>query len=58
MAGADDLRRERNAENRDQDRYACGDCGLPSETDDRACPECGGTDIVPTREISSPAFGE
>ncbi|EMA44003.1 hypothetical protein [Halococcus saccharolyticus] len=57
MTRADDLRRERDAENRDQDRYACENCGLALETED-ACPECGSTSIVPMAEIINPEFRE
>ena len=57
MTRADDLRRERDAESRDQDRYACESCGVPLETDG-VCPECGGTDIVPMAEIINPEFRE
>jgi rubrerythrin len=58
MTRADDLRREHDHEDQDQDRYACENCGLPLETDDEACPECGGTGIVPIAEIINPEFRE
>ncbi|HET7324011.1 MAG TPA: hypothetical protein VFJ06_06750 [Halococcus sp.] len=57
MATADDLRRERNPEKRDRERYACADCGSVVLTDEQ-CVECGGTNIVTVEEIIDPHFRE
>ena len=56
MTRAVDLRRERNPE--DWDRYACEDCGLPTETHNGVCPECRGTSIAPIEELIDPSFRE
>ncbi|WP_195155982.1 hypothetical protein [Halococcus agarilyticus] len=58
MTRADDLRQERNSADRDRDRYACEDCGLPIETHDGVCPECRGTSIVPMEDLIDPTFRE
>ena len=56
MTRADDLRRERNPE--DRDRYACEDCGLPIETHSRVYPGCRGASIAPIEELIDPSFRE
>jgi rubrerythrin len=58
MTSADRLRRENDSTDRDHDRYGCEDCGLPLETDYDACPECGGTNIVPLGDLIDSSFRE
>jgi rRNA maturation endonuclease Nob1 len=58
MSLVDEVRREGAGEEDRSGRYACRGCGSPLGKDYERCPECGGEDVAPIKEVIAPEFTE